>query len=213
MPNNGIKKRDRNLAKISMPVLLLVATLAISALVIQDTFARDGGRYSGGGDTSQAASVNNECLNPILDSNTIDNLVDVGNCAGTVSQQDESGQAAATTTHQDANPTIELQRSTTTSPPGLGGGDCEGCFPQSIEFAERFMAFINALNTGDAFTQFNNGQGVSSVEEICQVLNDISSSNDRRIASIAIEDALNASGLSSITVNSIMECLNDFLGI
>jgi hypothetical protein len=211
MLNNGIKKRDRNLAKISMPVLLLVATVAISALITEDAFARDGGRYSGGGDTGQAASVDNECLNPILDSNSIDNLVDVGNCAGTVSQQDESGQAGATTTHQTANPTIELQRSTTTPPSGLGSGDCEGCFPQSIEFAEHFEAFINTLNTGDAFTQFNNGQGVSSVEEICQVLSGISSSNDRGIALVAIGDALNASGLSSVTVNSITECLTAFL--
>ena len=68
-------------------------------------------------DTSQAASVSNECLNPILDSNSIDNIVDVGNCGGTVSQQDESGSASAPITSQTANPTIELQRATTTQPP------------------------------------------------------------------------------------------------
>ena len=51
-------------------------------------------RYSGDG-TSQAATVSNDCLNPILDSNTIDNVVGVGNCGGTVSQQDEVGSAAA----------------------------------------------------------------------------------------------------------------------
>ena len=99
--------------------------VAISVTVSEDPFAKDG-RYSG--DTSQAASVSNECLNPILDSNSIDNLVDVGNCAGTVSQQDESGQASAPITHQSANPTIELQRSTTTQP-GLGAPmTCEECF-------------------------------------------------------------------------------------
>ena len=43
--------------------------------------------------TSQAATVSNDCLNPILDSNTIDNVVGVGNCGGTVSQQDEVGSA------------------------------------------------------------------------------------------------------------------------
>ena len=58
------------------------------------------------GDTSQAASVSNECLNPIFDSNTIDNAVGVGNCGGTVSQQDESGSASAPITHQTANPDI-----------------------------------------------------------------------------------------------------------
>jgi hypothetical protein len=36
-----------------------------------------------------AAAVNNDCLNPIFDSNNIDNVVSVGNCGGTVSQQDK----------------------------------------------------------------------------------------------------------------------------
>jgi len=209
MYTESVKKKHSILAFIAVPAILLATTVAASFLSTEDAFARE--RYSDS--TSQAASVNNECLNPILDSNSIDNLVDVGNCAGTVSQQDESGQAGATTTHQDANPTIELQRSTTTPPPGLGSGDCEGCFPQSIEFAEHFEAFINALNAGDAFVQFNNGQGVSTVEEICQVLSGISSSNDRGIASVAINNALIASGLSSDTIGSIMACLNDFLGL
>jgi hypothetical protein len=113
--------------EIAIPWILLAAaaTVAISSTVSEDVFARDGGRYSGGGDTSQAASVNNECLNPILDSNTINNMVGVGNCGGTVSQQDESGSASAPITHQTANPTIELQRSTTTTQPSLVGiRDC-----------------------------------------------------------------------------------------
>ena len=62
-------------------------------------------RYSGDS-TSQVAAISNDCLNPILDSNTIDNAVGVGNCGGTISQQDESGQASAPIT----SPTIELQR-------------------------------------------------------------------------------------------------------
>jgi hypothetical protein len=70
------------------------------------------------GDTSQGAAVSNECLNPILDSNEdIDNAVGVGNRAGTVSRQDESGQALAPITSQTANADIELQRGITTSPP------------------------------------------------------------------------------------------------
>jgi hypothetical protein len=84
-------------------------------VITKDAFAKDG-RYSSDS-TSQAASVNNERLNPILDSNTIDNVVDVGNCGGTVSQQDESGEASAPITLQNANPTIELQRATTTTQP------------------------------------------------------------------------------------------------
>ena len=107
-----------NLTIITMiPVLLLAATVAISVMVSEDAFARE--RYSGDS-TSQAAAVSNDCLNPILDSNTIDNVVGVGNCGGTVSQQDESGQASAPITSQTANPTIELQRATTTQPPLTG---------------------------------------------------------------------------------------------
>jgi hypothetical protein len=77
---------------ITVPVLLLAAaTVAISIIVSEDAFAR-GGKYTG--DTSQAAAVSNECLNPILDTNEdIDNAVGVG-CAGTASQQDESGSAS-----------------------------------------------------------------------------------------------------------------------
>ena len=74
----NVRMKSRRLAFFTM--LLIVAasvTVAVSVMVSEDAFAKDG-RYSG--DTSQAASVSNECLNPILDSNTIDNIVDVGNC-------------------------------------------------------------------------------------------------------------------------------------
>jgi hypothetical protein len=45
---------------VTIPVLLLAATVAISVMVSEDAVAKDG-RYSG--DTRQAASVSNECLN------------------------------------------------------------------------------------------------------------------------------------------------------
>lgn len=110
---------------IVIPILLLAAKVAISFVITEDAFAREG-RYTG--DTSQAAAVSNECLNPIFDSNEdIDNAVGVGNCGGTVSQQDESGQASAPITHQTANPAIELQRATTSQPP-LTVETCEDCF-------------------------------------------------------------------------------------
>jgi hypothetical protein len=89
-------------ANLTIPVLLLAATVAISVTVSEDAFARSG-KYTD--DTSQAA-VSNNCLNPILDSNSIENVVGVGNCGGTVSQQDESGQASALITSQSANPTV-----------------------------------------------------------------------------------------------------------
>ena len=97
---------------VAIPLILLaVATVAISVVVTEDAFARDGGRYSGyyDGRTSQAVAVSNDCLNPIIDSNEdIDNAVGVGNCGGTVSQQDESGSASAPITSQTANPDIEF---------------------------------------------------------------------------------------------------------
>jgi hypothetical protein len=94
-----------SLTFMTIPVLLLATTAAISIMVTEDAFAKSG-RYTG--DTSQAAAVDNTCLNPISDSNNIDNAVGVGNCGGTVSQQDESGLASALITSQTANPTIEL---------------------------------------------------------------------------------------------------------
>jgi hypothetical protein len=66
--------------------------------------------FSGKYENNQAGAVNNDCLNPIFESNNIDNAVGVGNCGGTLSQQDESGQASAPITSQTANLTIELQR-------------------------------------------------------------------------------------------------------
>ena len=110
MRAENVKKKHSKIAFVTIPVLLLAATVAVSVIVSEEAFAKDG-RYSG--DTSQAAAVSNECLNPIFDSNTIDNAVGVGNCGGTVSQQDESGQASAPITSQTANPDIELQRATT----------------------------------------------------------------------------------------------------
>ena len=101
-----------------MTLILLTVTLAVTIITIttsDNAFARNE-RYASDA-TSQVAAVSNECLNPILDSNTIDNAVGVGNCGGTISQQDESGQASAPITSQTANPAIELQRATSTSPP------------------------------------------------------------------------------------------------
>ena len=64
---------------ISIPLILLAPTIAISGVVSEDVYARDYGRYSSD-TTSQATAVDNTCLNHILDSNTIDNVVGVGNC-------------------------------------------------------------------------------------------------------------------------------------
>ena len=173
----NIKMKSRKLAFFTMLLIAAASvTVAVSIMVSEDAFAKDG-RYSG--DTSQSASVSNECLNPILDSNSIDNLVDVGNCAGTVSQQDESGQASAPITHQSANPTIELQRSTTTQP-GLGAPTCEECFDsltatQLSQFEESLSPTFPSVTTIEELCDFleSNGQnpaapGVEEVETILQ---------------------------------------------
>jgi hypothetical protein len=142
-----------------VPLILLAATVAISVTVSEDAFARE--RYSGDS-TSQAAAASNECLNPILDSNNIDNAVGVGNCAGTVSQQDESGSASAPITSQTANPDIELQRATTTSAqPPLTGESCEDCFDS-----------LTAAQVSEFETRLpeNFGSSVTTIEELCDFL-------------------------------------------
>ena len=142
---------------------MLAATVAISVMVSEDAFARE--RYSGDS-TSQATAVNNECLNPIFDSNTIDNAVDVGNCGGTVSQQDESGQASAPITSQTANPAIELQRATSTTQPPLTGtpptvGACVGCFDMLSDTAQ--SEFEEAIPT--RFQMLF--PGITTIEQLC----------------------------------------------
>ena len=125
----NVKRKHSKIAFVTILVLFL-ALLSRYLSWYQKTHCKRE-RYSGDS-TSQVGTVSNDCLNPILDSNNIDNVVGIGNCGGTVSQQDESGQASAPITSQTANPTIELQRSTTTQPPLTGTPptiqSCELCF-------------------------------------------------------------------------------------
>jgi hypothetical protein len=156
----NIKKKNRKLAFIAMPAILLAASVAISFVITEDAYAKNG-RYTG--DTSQAAAVSNECLNPIFGSNEdIDNAVGIGNCGSTVSQQDESGSASAPITSQTANPDIELQRATTTSAqPPLTGESCEDCFDS-----------LTAAQVSEFETRLpeNFGSSVTTIEELCDFL-------------------------------------------
>ncbi len=190
-----------------IPVLLLAATVAISVIVSEDAFAKDS-RYSG--DTSQAAAVSNECLNPILDSNTIDNMVGVGNCGGTVSQQDELGSAAAPITSQTSNPSIELQRATTTQPslthtPPPTTAGCVLCFnPLNDAQIADFMDEVS-----------DNSDGIispdSTIEELCAFLvAHAGTPLEGEIAediSIALEDLESTGEIDSTTQSSIESCL------
>ena len=153
------------------------------------------------------ASVNNECLNPILDSNNVDNAVGVGNCGGTISQQEESGQASAPITHQTANPTIEVQRSTTTQPPLTGTPPsvegCEECFDMLTDAQKE--DFVSLLP--DRFS------GITTLEELCMLLiNTVQSGGDfesmlSQIESILGLPDLGGSGVSSDVITDIMNCV------
>jgi hypothetical protein len=200
-----------SLAIIAIPLILLAATGAISSTVSEDAYARDG-RYSGDS-TSQAASVSNDCFNPIFDSNEeIDNAVGVGNCGGTVSQQDESGSASAPITFQTANPTIELQRATTTQPPLTGtplptAAGCEQCF--SLLSSAQQQQFEGLLSR-----EFTVAPDVDTIDQLCALLVQLFPGNPTQIGEAAsqVEDILlelQAGGTLSPTLHSVLNsCLN-----
>ena len=155
------------------------------------------------------AAVDNSCLNPILDSNTIDNVIGVANCGGTGSQQDESGQASAPITHQTANPTIELQRATTsTPPPGVGDpqADCEACF-QPVVDNELQGGFLDALHSLD-----QNFANANTIEEVCMVLLG-QNMNQLQTSINNIEGALDTLNLDGETIDGIVDCLKSVFGI
>jgi hypothetical protein len=186
-----MKSRKVAINTISAILFAASATVALS-LITEDAFAREG-RYSS--DTSQAAAVSNDCLNPLFDSNTIDNVVGVGNCGGTVSQQEESGQASSPITHQTANPTIEVQRATTTQPP-LTGETCAECFdPLSAQQISEFESFLP-----DIFDDST----VTTIEQMCEILDDI-----QEPASIIddISEALTSIQVDQDIVSDIKSCL------
>jgi hypothetical protein len=210
MCTENVKKKYHKLVFIVVPVVLLVATVAVSIMMTEDAFAKVG-RYTGDS-TSQAAAVSNECLNPIFDSNTIDNAVVVGNCGGTVSQQDESGQAGVTTNHQDANPTIELQRSTTTQPPGPGTGDCEGCFASLSEqqVTDFLVIDYNMRLQANGLEQYS----ATTIQELCNTLNSLKANGPQQdfseVAGI-VSGALESS-VGFETASTIVTCLNNIFG-
>jgi hypothetical protein len=192
---------------VAILLILLSATVTISSTVSEDAFARNG-RYSGDS-TSQAASVNNDCLNPIFDSNTIDDGIGLGNCGGTVSQQDESGQASAPITSQNANPTLELQRATTSTPsPGVGDpqADCEACF-QPVVDNELQGGFLDALHSID-----QNFANANTIEEVCMVLLG-QNMNQLQTSINNIEGALDTLNLDGETIDGIVDCLKNVFGI
>ena len=209
MPSGGVMKNNRSLRIITMSaVLLAAATVAVSIMVSEDAYARDG-RYSGDS-TSQAASVSNDCLNPIFDSNNIDNAVGVGNCGGTVSQQDESGSASAPITSQTANPAIELQRATTTTPPpGLGASmTCEECFDILSATQETAVEQVLAGPNNPLLQDDIWGPNFpTTIEELCQIWATFNS-QQRGFADTDITQLLGDAGVTQPTLDEVLRCLN-----
>ena len=216
MRAENVKWKHSKIAFVTIPVLLLAATVAVSVIVSEEAFAKDG-RYSG--DTSQAAAVSNECLNPIFDSNTIDNAVGVGNCGGTVSQQDESGQSSAPITSQTANPDIELQRATTTStqPPLTGTpptvGACVGCFDMLSDTAQ--SEFEEAIPT--RFQMLF--PGITTIEQLCAALNSAFLNDEVEVVNSALDvldsilnDFAEDGTINQATHSSIISCLTRLYG-
>jgi hypothetical protein len=174
--------------------------LAIWMIVGSPLRIAKSGRYTG--DTSQAAAVSNECLNPIFDSNEdIDNAVGVGNCGGIISQQDESGSAAAPITSQAANLAIELQR-TTTSPPVTGEPDpittCVNCF-NGLTDAQR-AAF-------EAQLPIQVDETITTIEELCEFIDQ----NPQDASSVlgSVEIILESIDIQPGDISKIITCLED----
>jgi len=188
-------------------MILLAAIVTTPVMITEDAFARYQ-RHTGY--ISQAASVRNSCLNPTSDSNTNSNMVSNGNCGGTVSQQGQSGNESTATTVQNANPAIEVQRSTTAAQPPLTstGGNCTACFA-NLTAAQKsyFEGLLQSNSMGDFGIQIN------TIEQLCTFLENIvpngSPNGGDPIPTITtVQSLLNdVPGLSSRTINNIGFCL------
>jgi hypothetical protein len=185
--------------------LVLLATLATTPIMItEDAFARYQ-RHTGGG-IGHAASITNSCLSPVSNSNTNGNMISNGNCGGTVSQQGKSGQASTPTTVQNANPTIEVQRSTSTAQPPLTTtrGNCTACFdpltPAQITAFEGRLKF----NSLAVF-----GTNITTVEQLCTFLESIAAQGGNPSSAIDIVGSLlgGVQGVSFATISNITTCL------
>jgi hypothetical protein len=193
-----------NLTLIVPPLILLVVIVIAPITVTEDAFASYE-RHTG--DLSQAASVSNSCLNPVSDSNTNSNMLSNGNCGGTVSQQGRSGQASTPTTVQNANPNIEVQRSTaaTAQPPlTTTRGNCTACFNPLTPAQKSEYEGILQHRSIAVF-----GRNITTVEQLCTLLGNIVGQG--RDPTEAIEAAAelfeDIQGVSSATVSNITTCL------
>jgi hypothetical protein len=206
---------NRTSLSLVIPLILLAALATTPVTVIEDAFARYQ-RHSGS-DLSQAASISNSCLNPVSNSNTNNNMISNGNCGGTISQQGKSGQASTPTTVQNANPTIEVQRGTGTSPEwGLGGGPpdinaCDECFSPNGDFI-----FQSNIQYDTFFQSFNalaglNTRPVHTIHDLCtyiSILGVVIGPDAQRQTIGHVSDALRITfGSQSQIPTEVMRCL------
>jgi hypothetical protein len=172
-------------------------------MIAEDAFARY--QRHTGGDLSQAASITNSCLNPISNSNANDNMISNGNCGGTVSQQGKSGQASTPITVQNANPNIEVQRSTTTQSPVTGTHTtCTQCF--DMLNATQKQAANQTLAGEFDFASGVWPPGITNLVELCNAWNKLTE-EQRGDAISDIGDLLNQIHVDSATSQKIVTCL------
>ena len=192
---------NRRVNKCSLAIAGMVIVLLTTTSTSDSAFAK---HLS---DVNQAASISNSCLNPISNSNTRDNMISNGNCGGTVSQQQgKSGQASTPTTVQTANPTIEVQRSTTTAQPPLTTtrGNCTACFdPLTAAQKSQFEGIVQHRSS------IVFGTNITTIEQLCTFLRNIVLQGRDPIEAIErIQSMLmDVEGVSSSTVTNITSCM------
>jgi hypothetical protein len=142
-------------------------------------------------------------------------MISNGNCGGTISQQGRSGQSSNPTTVQSANPSTEVQRSTTTptQSPGLGSGgntttSCLQCF-NVAGFNE--SAFLTVLQNDSRLTSLNNGNPVTSLDELCNLIN-VTVSNQDVQGLLVINNAMLA-GLAQVPTNIAGQIFSCYLNL
>jgi len=133
-------------------------------------------------------------------------MISNGNCEGTVLQQGQSGQASTPTTVQNANPSIEVQRSTATAQPSLTSsrGNCTACFDP---LTPAQIAEFEGTLQHRSITVF--GRNITTIEQLCTLLENVHGQGRDPIEAIeAAADLLgNVQGVSSTTISNITTCL------
>jgi len=197
-----------NLALI-VPLVLLAVIVTTPATVTENAFARYQ-RHTGGGDLNQAASITNSCSNLVSNSNSNDNMISNGNCGDTISQQGGSGQASTPTTLQNANPTIEVQRSTTQ--PSVTGTHttCTQCF--DMLNATQKQAANQTLAGSFDFASGVLPPGVTNLVELCNAWNKLTE-EQRSEALPDISSLLNQIHVDSATITKITTCLLEVVSV